>query len=129
MSVSIGKRHAASTIQNHTHHHHEILFCGANRFVISALVICWGILLRTVYRFALSNVCFWYGTGDRERIIHLAKMAAAAPFAIFANFANNRCESSLTPPTIHTQPAENESVFATLLPISPIRYALTTATF
>jgi hypothetical protein len=39
-------------------------------------------------------------------------MAAAAPFAIFANFANNRSESSLTPPMIHRQRAENEDIFA-----------------
>jgi hypothetical protein len=38
----------------------------------------------------------------------LAKTAAAAPFA---NFANNRCESSLTPLMIHTECAENEDLF------------------
>jgi hypothetical protein len=39
----------------------------------------------------------------------LAKTAAAAPFD---NFANNRCESSLNPPMIHTENAENEDLFA-----------------
>jgi hypothetical protein len=42
----------------------------------------------------------------------LAKLAAAAPFAIFANFANNRSESSLTPPMIHRERAESEAIFA-----------------
>jgi hypothetical protein len=66
-------------------------------------------LLRTVYRCTLYNVCFWYGTIDGERINLLAKLAAADPFA---NFANNRCESSLTPPMIHCERAENEAIFA-----------------
>jgi hypothetical protein len=39
----------------------------------------------------------------------LAKLAAAAPFA---NFANNRCAFSLTPPMIHRERAENEDIFA-----------------
>jgi hypothetical protein len=39
----------------------------------------------------------------------LAKTAAAAPFA---NFANNRCESSLTTPMIDNEYAENEDSFA-----------------
>jgi hypothetical protein len=39
----------------------------------------------------------------------LAKTAAATPFA---NFANHRCESSLTPPTIHSEREENEDLFA-----------------
>jgi hypothetical protein len=70
------------------------------------------ILLRTVYQSTLSNVCFWYGTVDGERIKLLAKLAAAAPFAKIANFANNRCKSSLTPPMVHRQRAENEDIFA-----------------
>jgi hypothetical protein len=39
----------------------------------------------------------------------LAKTAAAAPFD---NFANYRRESSLNPPVIHRQHAENEDIFA-----------------
>ena len=66
------------------------------------------ILLQTVYRSMLSKVCFWYGLVDGGRIIHLAKLAATAPFA---NFANQRCESSLTSPMIHSQRAENEAIF------------------
>jgi hypothetical protein len=70
------------------------------------------ILLRTVYRCGLSNVCFWYGTVERDRVNLLAKLAAAVPFAKIANFANNRCESSLTLPMIHSKRAENEDLFA-----------------
>jgi len=47
-------------------------------------------------------------------------MAAATPFAIFANFANNRCESSLTTPIIDSEYAESEASFAITLPILPI---------
>jgi hypothetical protein len=65
-----------------------------------------------VYQCTLANVWFGYGTVDRKRINLLAKLAAAAPFANFANIANNRCESSLTPPMIHRQCAENEDIFA-----------------
>jgi hypothetical protein len=42
-------------------------------------------------------------------------MAAAAHFAKIANFANSRCESSLTPPMIHSKRAENKDI----LPFSP----------
>jgi hypothetical protein len=41
----------------------------------------------------------------------LAKLAAAAPFAKIANFANNCGESSLISPMIHSQHAENEDIF------------------
>jgi hypothetical protein len=47
----------------------------------------------------------------------LAKTAAAAPFAKIANFANNRCESSLSQPMIHWETAKNEDLFAMILPI------------
>ncbi len=38
-----------------------------------------------------------------------SKLAAAAPFAKIANY---RCESSLTPPIIHSKRAESEDIFA-----------------
>jgi hypothetical protein len=56
-----------------------------------------------------SKVCFWYGTVAHKRIILLAKLAAAVPFAKIANY---RCVSSLTLPTIHSKCAENEDIFA-----------------
>jgi hypothetical protein len=70
------------------------------------------ILLRTVYRSTLCNVCFWYGTVDRERINLLAKLAAAVSFAKIAKFANNRGESSLTSPMIHGEREKMKTLFA-----------------
>jgi hypothetical protein len=49
----------------------------------------------------------WNGSSN-----NLAKLAAPAPLAKIANFANNRCGSSLTPPMILNECAEIEDIFA-----------------